>query len=314
VGARETGLIGRREAVSRAGRTLATLQRMERGPGGQFFNWYDPDTGARLTHWPPDGSPLVPFLSSVDNAWLATALRIVERALPELRARARALASDMNFGFYYDSAVSQLRGGAWTEQPPGCSAAQGGVWFTCNHYDVLNSEPRIASYLAIAGADAPPEHYFHLNRTFPPTCDFAWTETQPGGVTRSYLGVDVFEGHYDYRGMHIVPTWGGSMFEALMPALFVPEARWGPRSWGVNHPLYVRAQIEHGLHEAGYGFWGFSPSDNPSGGYSAYGVDAVGMQADGYRPTTTTPSSTTATATAGPPCPTRHPSPTPTAW
>jgi hypothetical protein len=282
VGARETGLIGRREAVARASRTLATLQRMERGPGGQYFNWYDPDTGARLTHWPPDGSPLVPFLSSVDNAWLATALRIVERALPELRARARTLASEMDFGFYYDPAVSRLRGGAWTEQPPGCSEAQGGVWFTCNHYDVLNSEPRIASYLAIAAASAPPEHYFHLNRTFPPTCDFAWTETQAGGVTRSYLGVDVFEGHYDYRGMRIVPTWGGSMFEALMPALFVPEARWGPRSWGVNHPLYVRAQIEHGLHEAGYGFWGFSPSDNPSGGYSAYGVDAIGMQADGY--------------------------------
>ena len=67
-----------------------------------------------------------------------------------------------------------------------------------------------------------------------------------------------------------------------MPALLVPETRRGPRSWGINHPLYVRAQIEHGLHEAGYGYWGFSPSDNPSGGYSAYGVDAIGMQADGY--------------------------------
>ena len=107
-------------------------------------------------------------------------------------------------------------------------------------------------------------------------------ETQPSGVTRSYLGVDVYEGHYDYRGMHIVPTWGGDMFEALMVPLFVPEERWGPRSWGVNHPLYVRAQIEHGLDEARYGYWGFSPSDNPSGGYSAYGVDAIGMQADGY--------------------------------
>jgi hypothetical protein len=72
------------------------------------------------------------------------------------------------------------------------------------------------------------------------------------------------------------------MFEALMVPLFVPEERWGPRSWGVNHPLYVRAQIEHGLDEARYGYWGFSPSDNPSGGYSAYGVDAIGMQADGY--------------------------------
>ena len=28
----------------------------------------------------------------------------------------------------------------------------------------------------------------------------------------------------------------------------------------------MRAQIEHGLDEAGYGYWGFSPSDNPSGG------------------------------------------------
>jgi hypothetical protein len=82
--------------------------------------------------------------------------------------------------------------------------------------------------------------------------------------------------------MHIVPTWGGDMFEALMVPLFVPEERWGPGSWGVNHPLYVRAQIEHGLDEAQYGYWGFSPSDNPSGGYSAYGVDAIGMQADGY--------------------------------
>jgi hypothetical protein len=282
VGAREVGIISRREAVARATRTLGTLERLERGPSGQFFNWYDPATGARLTHWPPDGSPLVPFLSSVDNAWLATALHIVERGLPELRTRAHALVAGMDFGFYYDPAVSQLRGGAWTEAPPGCSAAAQGVWFTCNHYDVLNSEPRIASYLAIAQGGAPPAQYFHLNRTFAPTCDFAWTETQPSGVTRSYLGVDVFEGHYDYRGMHIVPSWGGSMFEALMPALFVPEAQWGPRSWGVNHPLYVRAQIEHGLHEAGYGYWGFSPSDNPSGGYNAYGVDAIGMQAEGY--------------------------------
>jgi hypothetical protein len=283
VGAHELGLIGRREADARAGRTLATLARMERhGPSGQFYNWYDPATGARLTTWPPDGSPLVPFLSSVDNAWLATALHIVARGLPDVGERARAIVAAMNFGFFYDPAVGQLRGGAWTQAPPGCSVPQDGVWFTCNHYDVLNSEPRIASYLAIASGGAPPAHYFHLNRTFPPTCDFAWTETQAGGVTRRYLGVDVFEGHYDYRGMHIVPTWGGSMFEALMPALFVPEAQWGPRSWGVNHPLYVRAQIEHGLSEAGYGFWGFSPSDNPSGGYSAYGVDAIGMQADGY--------------------------------
>jgi len=38
VGARETGLIGRREAVRRAGRTLRALAGMERAPAGHFFN------------------------------------------------------------------------------------------------------------------------------------------------------------------------------------------------------------------------------------------------------------------------------------
>ena len=66
-----------------------------------------------------------------------------------------------------------------------------------------------------------------------------------------------------------------------MPDVFVPEASWAPRSWGVNHPLHVRAQIEHGLNEAGYGYWGFSPSSNPAGGYREYGVDAIGMNPDG---------------------------------
>jgi hypothetical protein len=238
LGAREVGLIGRREATARMARTLATLARLERGPGGQFFNWYDPATGARLTTWPADGSPLVPFLSAVDNGWLAAGLTMVRNGVPELRAKAHALVAAMDFGFYYDPAVGQLRGGAWTEQPPGCSVAQGAVWMTCNHYDVLNSEPRMASYLGIAAGQVPPEHYFHLNRTFSPLCGVGdFQEMQPTGETRTYLGVDVYEGHYDYRGMHIVPTWGGDMFEALMVPLFVPEERWGARSWGVNHPL-----------------------------------------------------------------------------
>ena len=67
-----------------------------------------------------------------------------------------------------------------------------------------------------------------------------------------------------------------------MVPLFVPEAHWAPRSWGVNHPLYVRAQIEHGLDDARYGYWGFSPAENPGGGYRTYGVDAIGAFRDGY--------------------------------
>jgi hypothetical protein len=72
------------------------------------------------------------------------------------------------------------------------------------------------------------------------------------------------------------------MFEALMVPLVVPEEDWGPLNWGINHPLYVRAQIEHGLDEAQYGYWGFSPSNNPEGGYREFGVDAIGMEPNGY--------------------------------
>jgi hypothetical protein len=119
--------------------------------------------------------------------------------------------------------------------------------------------------------------------------------------------VEVFEGAYRYAGTRVVPSWGGSMFEALMPDLFVPEDRWAPRSWGVNHPLTVRAQVHHGLREAGYGYWGFSPADVPEGGYAVWGVDAVGMDPNGN------PSDKQGTLVdAGfPGCPDREPKPAP---
>ncbi len=283
IGARDMKVISRRDAQTRLAQTLGTLGRMERHEkSGQFFNWYSPKTGAKLTVWPVDNSTVFPFLSTVDNGWLAAALMMVERAEPSLAAEARKLYEPMDFGFYYDPEVGQMRGGAWDDPPPQCNVPKDGDYFTCHHYGTLNTEPRIASYIAIARGQVPAEHYFKLFRTFPSTCDWSWQEQQPAGVTRSYEGVDVFEGHYSYRGKNLVPSWGGSMFEALMVPLLVPEEQWGPRSWGVNHPLYVQSQIEHGRQDAGYGYWGFSPANKPEGGYSEYGVDAIGMNPDGY--------------------------------
>ena len=285
IAARDLRIISRREATARMRSTLTTLAGLERDPGGsgQFFNWYDPATGARLTTWPDSGDHIYPFLSSVDNGWLAAALYMVANAEPRLRAQARGIADSMDFGFYYDPAEGQLWGGAWTEEPPPPTGPhRPGYWFTGHHYGTLNTEPRIASYIGIAQRRIPPTHYFRMSRTMPPTCDFDWQEQKPEGVTRTYLGQSVYEGHYRYAGMDLVPTWGGSMFEALMVPLLVPEEQWGKRSWGINHPLYVRAQMHHGLREAGYGYWGFSPSNDPDGGYREYGVDAIGMNGDGY--------------------------------
>lgn len=61
-----------------------------------------------------------------------------------------------------------------------------------NYYDLLASEARIASLLAIANGDVPQSHWLHLSRPI----------TQVNG-TRALL------------------SWGASMFEYLMPSLFV---------------------------------------------------------------------------------------------
>jgi hypothetical protein len=54
-----------------------------------------------------------------------------------------------------------------------------------------------------------------------------------------------------------------------------------PDGGRANHPLTVRAQIFHGLREAGYGYWGFSPANKPEGDYGAWGVDGAGMDPRG---------------------------------
>lgn len=253
-------LISPQECQKRLETTLATLSGMERRHGF-FLNDLDPRTGASLKVSPLDSSPRRPLLSALDNAWLATAFVMVANSHPELRPAAGKLLQSMNFRFFYDpyDAVDpithpgQLHVGYWPDDQS-----------FYGHYGMLNTEARIASYLGISRQQLPREHYYYMYRTPPER--LGQQEQAPHGPIREYLGVKVREGSYTYRGARIVPSWGGSMFEALMVTLFVPEDVWAPQSWRINHPLYVKAQIEHGLEEAHYGAWGFSPAYSPRGG------------------------------------------------
>src|SRR5215207_271466 len=97
VAAQRLGLIDHDQLVARLDRTLSTLERMElHAPSGQYYNWYDHRSGEKLTTWPPTGQPLTPILSSVDNAWLATGLRVVANTVPEVSARATAIYDAMD--------------------------------------------------------------------------------------------------------------------------------------------------------------------------------------------------------------------------
>jgi hypothetical protein len=293
--AREFGFLSKREASARIRRTLRTLATMERHEGsGMYVNWYDPTDGSILRTWPDSGDDVIPFVSSVDMGWLGAALHLVERADRTNRGAARKLLDSLRWDVFFDRDVDaqpgQTIGGFWLEDPdrdgvellaPFNDVPGEDVWYhTEHHYDTAISEARMVTYLGIMAEQIPAGAYFTTNRTFPP--DWDWLEMPPVGEWATYEGIRVFEGAHEYRGMRVVPGWGGSMFEELMPDLFVPEADWAPHSWGLNHPLHVRAQREHGLEEAGYGYWGFSPSSNPAGGYREYGVDALGLNPTGY--------------------------------
>ncbi|HYI56532.1 MAG TPA: glucoamylase family protein, partial [Microlunatus sp.] len=300
--ARDLGMISRRECSSRIDQTLRTLGKLEHHrPSGMFYNWYDEATGKKLTTWPVDGTRVYPFLSSVDNGWLAAALMVVQNADRANADRAGRLLRQMNFKVFYNPDAGQpeidgsgrsglMKGGFWDGEPkPGDKIQVGNflgrgpdVNYTEFHYDTTVSETRIASYIAIARRQVPAKLYFGTWRTFPATADWSWHEQQPTGRDRTYLGIKVYEGVYEHLGLEVVPGWGGSMFEALMPNMFVPEERWSPRAWGPNHRNTVAIHRLHGLEEADYGFWGFSPASDPAGGYREYGVDAIGLNQDGY--------------------------------
>ena len=291
--ARDLGIVNARECSRRIKQSLDTLAGLDHHTAsGMYFNWYDPSDGSVIRSWPESGDPVTPFVSSVDAAWLGAGLLCVRNGDRANSDQAGEMFARMRFDVFADPTFHKPYlnyGGFYLEQPPRTDIVARDligegreVWYTANHhYDTIVSETRITTYLGIAKQQVPGSAYYQAWRTFPDV-NYDWQEMPPQGRWRTYLGVDVFEGVYNYGGQLVVPGWGGSMFEELMPNVFVPEEDWAPRSWGRNHPRHVDAQIHHGLRDARYGYWGFSPSSNPAGGYREYGVDALGLNPEGY--------------------------------
>ena len=120
-----------------------------------------------------------------------------------------------------------------------------------NCYDLLASEARLASFIAIAKGEVPSSHWFHLGRALTP------------------VG----------RGSALI-SWSGSMFEYLMPALVMRSPAGSLLSQ--TYELVVRRQIEYGA-ERGVP-WGVSESAynardlNLTYQYSSFGVPGLGLK------------------------------------
>jgi hypothetical protein len=269
VAAEGLGLIDRAGAVSRLERTLATLERLEQYQGF-FFNYYDTTTLERTSN----------FISFVDTSWLTAGLLVVRNAFPELAARSSKLVDAMDYGFFYDPAIRQMSHGYFVHRKARSRF----------HYGVFYTEARLGYLIAIGKGDAPPATWFEPVRIYPPACA-GQTMVPTGTRWETIDGNELFTGHYEWKGVAYVPSWGGSMFEALMPTLVVDEKRHAPRSLGVNDERHVLVQRRFATEELGNPVWGMSPSSVPKpdadSSYSEFGIRILGMR--GYKEGAVTP-------------------------
>ena len=158
-----------------------------------------------------------------------------------LAAEAIEMYNEMDFSFLLDTQRQLLSIGYRVEDNA----------LDPSSYDLLASEARLASIVAIAKGDIPARNWFRLGRT----------------VTA-----------IDYRPALV--SWSGSMFEYLMPTLVMREPE--ESLIGQTNRMIVRRQIDYGI-ERGVP-WGVSESAYNARDfeftyqYSSFGVPGLGLK------------------------------------
>ena len=205
------------------------------------------------------------------------ALALAIYRFPEFHALCSALIDQMSGQIFYDRGYDQVSHGYFVE-PRGPSRY---------HYGVFYTEARLAALIAIGKGDVPESVWFDMVRTFPAACH--WQSAAPQGVHEKWvLGHRLTAGYYEWDQTRYVPSWGGSMFEALMPTVVLDEMQLAPDSLGANDLAHTLLQRRFATRELGWPVWGLSPSATPgSTEYGEYGVAKLGSL--GYPPGPVTP-------------------------
>ena len=271
-GAHRLGLISRAAALARLRAVLGTLDRLEQYHGF-FFNFYDTVSLERT-------SSLVSF---VDSSWLLAGLIVARQTFPELRdVHTQDVAHD--FALFYDP--------RWDLMTHGYDVRthERSIY----HYGTFYTEARLGNLLAIGLGEAPRELWFEMRRTY----SAGQVEEYRGNERTARPTADrIGDTFYEWHGVSYVPSWGGSMFEALMPTLFLDERRIAPRSLGANDAAHVKVHRRYARTVLDYPVWGMSPCMLPSGRYAEFGVPPLGVR--GYDAGVVTPhASALALATA----------------
>lgn len=194
------------------------------------------ETALQLLEGQPGQEALIQALET--SAHRADTLRA---RLFSIAQESRTMFYDMEFGFLFDENRQLLSIGY----------REGDGSLDSNYYDLLASEARLASFIAIAKGDIPAKHWFRMGRTLTPL-----------------------------EGGSALISWSGSMFEYLMPSL-VMRAPSGSILEQTNR-LIVHRQETYG-DELGVP-WGISESQynardlEQTYQYSSFGVPDLGYK------------------------------------
>ena len=163
------------------------------------------------------------------------------KRLENILAQINTLFQEMDFRFLYDTGCHMFSLGYRVKEGT----------LDPSYYDLLASEARLSSFVAIAKREVPSTHWFHLGRR----------------VIRAVHGT-------------VLLSWSGSMFEYLMPSLVMFTPRYSLLDQTCR--LVVKRQIEYGK-ECGVP-WGVSESAFNGRDlyftyqYSAFGVPGLGIK------------------------------------
>lgn len=185
------------------------------------------------------------YVSTVDSGNLAACLvvfraGIIEYGRPDLAERAAELYRAMDFRPLYDKSRRLFLIGFDVS-----ADAPSKGW-----YDLMASEARLTGYIAVAKGDAPRRHWRQLSRAM----------VQKDG----------------YRGL---ASWTGTMFEYLMPELFLPLRRESLLWESAKFCLYVqrrrvRGGVPWGISESAF----FSLDPALAYRYKAHGCAALALK------------------------------------
>lgn len=234
--AADLDILSRKRAVELISRILDTVEGLDKWRG-HLYNWYDTATLA----------PLRPrYVSTVDSGNLRGCLIALREGLYQwgetaLAQRAERLSDAMDCAPLFDRERRLFSIGYEVERDS----------LTGGFYDLMASEARQTSFIAVAKGEVPARHWRRLGR--------------------------MLLGDNDYCGM---ASWTGTMFEYFMPNLLLPCE---PNSFlyeTLSFCVYAqkrrgdKTKRPWGISESG--FYAFDPGMNYQ--YKAHGVQALGLK------------------------------------